>query len=127
MLNKVILIGNLGSDPDYNGEHNVCNCSLATSETYKTQQGEKKTNTEWHNLEIWGKSAEVFSQYLSKGDKIYVEGKIKTVSWEMEDGSKRYKTVIQVREFKFLTTKNTQNNNSQSAPEAPEMDDDLPF
>jgi len=92
MLNKVILIGTLGKDPEIRSTGSgkkVANISLATSESYKDKNGEKHTETEWHELVFWGKITEVIEKYLKKGSKIYVEGKIKTEVFE-KDGEKKY-------------------------------------
>jgi single-strand DNA-binding protein len=104
-LNKVTLIGNLGKDPEMrhfpNGDL-VANTSLATTETWKDKNsGEKKEATEWHNLVFHRRLAEIAAQYLKKGSQIYVEGSIKTRSWE-KDGTKHYMTEIIVSEMKML-------------------------
>jgi single-strand DNA-binding protein len=115
MLNKVILIGRVGSDIELKtigNDTKVVNLTLATSESFKNKQGEKITNTEWHNLKSFGTLAGIFSQYVKKGDLIYVEGKITTETWEKE-GIKHYKTVININELKMLGNKN-----SESTPEA---------
>lgn len=129
MLNKVILIGNLGADPELkqlDGGTSIANFSIATSESYKNKQGEKVTNSEWHKCVCYGKSAEIIDQYTSKGDKLYIEGSIHTRSWDDNEGNKKYITEVKVRDFKFLSTKGTQG--SSSAPEVPQdEDDDLPF
>ena len=108
---------------------------IATNETYNNKAtGEKISNTEWHNVVVKNKAAEVCEKYLKKGDKIYVEGKIKTRKWQSEDGIQRYSTEIHVSEFNFLSTKNDLNTNSNqensqvSPPENQNNDaDDLPF
>ena len=92
-VNRAILIGNLGKDPELrytNSGKAVASFSLATSEKYKDSNGEKKTVTEWHNLVAWGQLAEICSKYLSKGKQIYVEGKIQNRSYNDKDGNKRY-------------------------------------
>lgn len=106
MINKVILVGNLGKDPELQkvNDTEVCKFSIATSESYKNKQGEKQTQTEWHNVELWGGLAKL-SQYLSKGSTIYLEGKITTQSWENEDGQKVYKTVIRANKVQMLSRK----------------------
>ena len=97
MVNKVILIGNLGKDPEMqtldNGIKNA-KFSLATSESYKNKEGEKIETTEWHNIVLWRGIAEVAEKYLNKGDKVYIEGKIKTNSWDDKEGNKKYSTQI---------------------------------
>lgn len=95
-VNKVILVGRVGKDPEIRnaGESKVANFSIATSETWKDKQtGEKKEQTEWHSIVIWRKLAEVVEQYVKKGDMVYIEGKLKTRSWE-KDGITRYTTEV---------------------------------
>ncbi|MFA4862459.1 MAG: single-stranded DNA-binding protein [Bacteroidales bacterium] len=96
-VNRVILIGNLGKDPEIRsleGGVKVANFSLATTETYKGKNGEKVDQTEWHNVVLWRGLAEVAENYLKKGNSIYVEGKIRTRDWTDKDGNKRYTTEI---------------------------------
>jgi len=107
-LNKVILIGRLGKDPEVRttqGGKSVANVGLATDESYKNKDGEKVKKTEWHNLVIWGPSVENFVQpYLHRGDLVYVEGKLQTRSWDDKDGNKKYTTEINVTDIKGLVT-----------------------
>ena len=137
MKNLVILIGNLGKDPELKkleSGNSVCTAPLATSETYNNKQtGEKVTNTTWHNLEIWGKGAEIFDKYLSKGSKVYIEGSIKVDTYE-KDGVTKYLNKINVRDFKFLDTKESVNIDNQpqgnvnaNPTNQNEDEDDLPF
>ncbi len=143
-LNKVMLIGNLGDDVKmhyFDGGNCVGRFPIATSETYVSKQsGERITNTEWHNIVVRNKAAELCEKYLKKGDKIYVEGRIKSRQWQSEDGTTRYSTEIQVQDFTFLTPKqeaNTQKPNIKSQPNISasqnqnnnvvDDDDDLPF
>jgi len=97
-VNKVILIGNLGKDPEVRHLENgtaVANFSMATSESYKDRNsGERKTITEWHNIVLWRGLAEVAEKYLKKGDQVYIEGKLRTRSWEDKDNNTRYTTEI---------------------------------
>jgi single-strand DNA-binding protein len=97
-INKVILIGNLGKDPEVRHLESgvaVCNFSIATGETYKDKNsGEKITHTEWHNIVLWRGLAEVAEKYLKKGAKIYIEGKLRTRSWQDQEGNTRYTTEI---------------------------------
>lgn len=97
-VNKVILIGNLGKDPEVRHLENgtaVANFSMATSESYKDRSsGERKTITEWHNIVLWRGLAEIAEKYLKKGDQVYIEGKLKTRSWEDKDGNTRYTTEV---------------------------------
>ena len=114
-LNKVMLIGNLGDEVKmhhFDGGGCIGRFPIATNESYINKAtGEKVSNTEWHNVVIKNKAAEVCEKYLKKGDKIYVEGKIKTRKWQSEDGIQRYSTEIHVVEFNFLSTKNDSNSN----------------
>ena len=96
-VNKVILVGNVGKDPetrDLEGGTAVCSFSLATSETYRNRDGEKITNTEWHNIVLWRGLAEVAEKYVRKGSQLFIEGRIRTRSWDDKDGNKRYTTEI---------------------------------
>ena len=108
-LNKVMLIGHLGDDVKmhyFDGGGSLCRFPLATNETYVNKStGEKVTNTEWHNIVVRNKAAEICEKYLSKGDKVYIEGRIKTRKWTGEDGADRYSTEINVNEFTFLSTR----------------------
>lgn len=104
-VNKVILIGRLGKDPETrymtNGEA-VSNVSLATSENYKDKSGEKQERTEWHNLVFYRRLAEIAGEYLKKGSMIYVEGRIQTRKWQDKEGKDRYTTEIIVNEMTML-------------------------
>jgi len=99
-VNKVILIGNLGQDPEVRYMPNgnaVANCSIATSESWKDKQtGEQRERTEWHRVVFFGKLAEIVGQYLKKGSKIYVEGRLQTRKWQGQDGQDRYTTEVVV-------------------------------
>jgi len=116
-VNKVILLGNLGKDPEVRhleGGATVANFPMATSETYKDKTtGEKKEITEWHNIVVWRGLADVAEKYLKKGSKIYLEGKLKTSSWE-KDGVKRYTTEIVGDNFVMLSTKSSEDSNHPS-------------
>ena len=139
-INKVILIGHLGDEIKmyrFDEGNAVGRFPLATNETYTNRQtGERVTNTDWHNIVVRNKLAEICEKYLSKGDKVYLEGRIKNRQYEVE-GQKRYTTEIHVQEMTFLTTKNDLNSPSeQNQPPmqgntnqnvAPSGDDDLPF
>jgi len=132
MINKVILVGNLGSDPKtytFEDGNMVTNFNLATSEKYTNKKGEKVDNTEWHNVTTYGKTAELATQYLSKGSKIYLEGKIKTSKYE-KDGEERYKTEIVANNITFLSTPRDTNKEAEAVVAANESladDDGLPF
>lgn len=96
-VNKAILVGRLGKDPEvkYTPSGNaVANFSIATSESYTDKSGQKQDKTEWHNIVLWNKLAEIVKQYVKKGDCVYIDGKIQTRSWEDRDGNKKYITEI---------------------------------
>ena len=105
-MNKVILIGRLGQDPElkYVGKNEtaVVNISLATSEKYKNKAGDQVDDTQWHNLTFWSRTAEILEQYCTSGSQIYVEGKLKTESWEDDDENTRYTTKIIVSVLQLL-------------------------
>ncbi len=104
-LNKVMLIGNLGADPELRftqGGAPVLNMRLATTERFVTRGGEKQERTEWHAVIMWGTRAEALNKYLSKGQTVYIEGRLQTRSWEDKDGNKRFKTEIVATELLFL-------------------------
>lgn len=104
-VNKVILVGNLGKDPEVRYLESgsaVANVTLATTERYKDRNGNQVENTEWHDLEMWEGLAKIAEQYLKKGNSIYVEGKIKTDSWQDEQGNKKYRTRIRVQNMTML-------------------------
>lgn len=138
-VNKVILIGNLGKDPEVRHLESgavVANFPIATSETYKDRKtGEKITQTEWHNIVIWRGLAEVAEKYLKKGNSVYIEGKLRTRSWDDKEGNKRYTTEVVADNMTMLGGKpdsnnSSDNNNSQSSAASPFDDDssgDLPF
>jgi single-strand DNA-binding protein len=107
MVNKVILIGNLGRDPEVrstpSGQPNA-KFTLATNRRWRDKNGQKQEQTEWHNIVVWGKQAEVAGQYLTKGKQIYLEGRIQTSSWEdKQTGEKRYRTEIVCENFQMLS------------------------
>ena len=112
-VNKVILVGRLGKDPETrymtNGEA-VTNVSLATSENWKDKSGEKQEKTEWHNLVFYRRLAEIAGEYLKKGSQVYVEGKLQTRKWQDKEGKDRYTTEIIVNEMKMLGGKSAGNN-----------------
>ena len=132
-VNKAILIGNLGKDPEVrilDSGRSVANFSMATSESYKDKSGEKVTNTTWHNIVLWGPLAEIAEKYVKKGDRVYIEGRIENRTYEDKDGNTRYVTEIIGREMTMLG-----GNKSQESAPAPanvdtstgEVKDDLPF
>ncbi|MGE0289096.1 MAG: single-stranded DNA-binding protein [Bradyrhizobium sp.] len=105
MVNKAIIVGNLGKDPEVkflNSGQAVCKFSVATTERWNDTNGEKQERTEWHNIVVWGKQAEACGQYLNKGRQVYVEGRITNRSYDDKDGNKRYITEIIARDVRFL-------------------------
>ena len=128
-VNKVILIGNLGKDPEVRYLDNgvaVANFSLATTENYKNKEGEKVSQTEWHNIVLWRGLAEVAEKWLKKGSSVYVEGKIRTRKWEDKDGNTRYSTEILGDNMTMLGGKPSSETPVEVAP-ATDKKDDLPF
>ena len=104
-INKVILVGNLGADPElrYTGSGTaVCNLSVATSEKYKDRDGNDVENTEWHRVVAWARLAEICGEYLKKGSQVYIEGQLQTRSYEDKDGVTKYSTEIKAREMQML-------------------------
>ena len=137
-VNKVILIGHLGDEIKmhyFDGGNCIGRFPLATNETYINKStGEKINSTEWHNLVVRNKAAEICEKYLSKGDKVYIEGRIKSRQWQGDDGSQKYTTEIQVTEFTFLNLrKDGEDGKSVSSENKPKFDEedlpknDLPF
>jgi single-strand DNA-binding protein len=131
-VNKVILIGHLGDNVKmhhFDSNNCVGRFPLATNETYTNKQtNERVSNTEWHNIVVYNKAAEICEKYLSKGDKVYIEGKIKQRKWQDDKGQDRYSTEIQVKEFTFLSNKSSTDAAPGSSAPAPDDDnDDLPF
>lgn len=142
-INKAILVGNLGRDPEVRTLESgatVAQFTLATSESYKNKNGERVENTEWHNIVVWRGLAEVAGKYLKKGSKVYIEGKITSRSWDdKETGQKRYITEIVADNMVMLDAKGSDNNGGNYAPSASndmsssapsaanEPVDDLPF
>lgn len=139
-INKHIVLGRLGADPEVRYTQSniaVATVSIATSERYKDKDGQVQEKTQWHRVTFWNKLAEIASQYLKKGSLVYVEGPAETREWEDKDGIKRYTTEIKAREMKMLSSKGE--GQGQGAPVAPkqgsntlpsnmdDVDDDLPF
>jgi len=146
-LNKVMIIGNLGQDPETrflpSGDA-VCNISVATDESYKNKEGAKVEKTEWHRVSMFGKLAEISGEYLRKGSKVYIEGKLETRKWQAQDGTDRYATDIKAFQMQMLDSKGS---SSEGAPHQPapapatsqppptgqmpepvdDFDDDIPF
>jgi len=124
-MNRVILIGNVGKEPEiiaFENGNKLAKFSIATSETYKNASGEKVTDTQWHNITIWGKQAELIEKYVKSGNKIMIEGKIVNRSFETKEGEKRTKTEIVGERIEFLTKQNSDtqdnglNNNDENLP-----------
>jgi single-strand DNA-binding protein len=132
-VNKVLLIGNLGKDPELKYTPNgtaVANFSIATTERYKGQDGEFRENTEWHNLVCWRRLAEIAGEYLKRGSKIYIEGKLKTRNWEGQDGKKIYRTEVYVDNLIMLDGRQggSTSTKADSGFEPDQIsDDDIPF
>jgi len=136
MLNKCVLIGRVGKDPEtkHFDNNQVCNFTLATSETYKDKNGNKTTNTEWHKIVLWGKLAEIADKYVKKGDLLCVIGKIIHREYEAKDGSKKYITEIVGTEMTMLGNKgdskkeeNTDLNSNNDDLNPEDEVDNLPF
>ena len=127
-VNKVILIGHLGDEIKmhyFEGGNCIGRFPLATNETYINKStGEKLNSTEWHNLVVRNKAAEICEKYLSKGDKVYIEGRIKSRQWQDDSGSHKYTTEIQVTEFTFLNLR--KDNDEGKTISSPSKSDDLP-
>jgi single-strand DNA-binding protein len=139
-LNKVMLIGNLGKDPEVRftaSGQAVASFSLATSEKFKGKTGEWEERTEWHNITLWGKLAEIAGEYLSKGKTVYIEGRLQTRKWQDKSGNDRYTTDIVGDKMQMLSAKGERSSSEpSSAPksggsnnyeEPPFQDDDVPF
>ena len=150
-VNKAILVGNLGRDPELrqtpNGQ-SVVNFTLATSENWTDKSGQRQERTEWHRIVVWGRTAEMCNQYLSKGRTVYIEGRIQTREWEDKDGNKRYTTEINASTVQFIGPRGDggggggnysggsggggSRGGSSGSPDGPmdpgpPMDDDIPF
>jgi len=128
-VNKVILVGNLGKDPEVRhleGGASVANFTLATSETYKDKNGIKNEQTEWHNIVVWRGLADIAEKYLKKGITIYIEGKLRTRSWDDKEGHKQSTTEIVGDTFTILSKKENTNSSHQTN-QLPKTGDDLPF
>jgi single-strand DNA-binding protein len=135
-INKVIIVGRLGKDPEVRqiGEGNsVCKLALATSENWMDKNGTKQEKTEWHNVVVWGKLAEICGKYLAKGRQVYIEGRLQTRSWEDQQGQKRYTTEIVANTVEFLggnsgSEKSSSNASSDFGPEPLfNTNEELPF
>ncbi len=137
MINKVILIGNLGRDPEVRYTQNgtaVATFSVATTEVFKKQDGGKDERTEWHNVVAWARLGEICGEYLSKGSKVYVEGRLQTRKWQDKEGRDRYTTEIVAREMKMLSPRGGTGSGGGGGgfeeppfPDSMPMGDDVPF
>jgi len=121
MVNKAIVVGYLGRDPEirYINDNHVCNFSVATTERWKNRDGDAKERTEWHRIQVWGNQAEACAKYLKKGSQVYVEGRIQTREWEDKEGVKRYTTEINASTVQFLTKPKHEHE--------PDLSDDVPY
>ncbi|HYW36127.1 MAG TPA: single-stranded DNA-binding protein [Balneolaceae bacterium] len=147
-LNKAMIIGRLGRDPDVRYTQSntaVANLSVATSERYKDKSGEWKEKTEWHRVVAWGRTAEICQEYLKKGSQVYIEGPIQTNQWEDKEGQTRYTTEIKALRMKMLDSRGDGAGQAPAQPESQnkasepmssnvdldedfdDIDDDLPF
>ena len=135
MINKVILLGNVGADPEVralDGGKKVARVRVATTERYTDQQGNKQEQTEWHSVTLWGGLADVADKYVHKGSQVYIEGKIRTREYE-HNGEKRYATEIMANNMKLLGRPKDANEAPQAvapapqAPATPPYSDNLPF
>ena len=141
MINKVILVGNLGADPEMRYTQSgtaVANFRIATNERFKDKSGELQERTEWHRIVFFGRTAEVCGEYLTKGRQIYVEGRLQTRSWEDKEGQTRYTTEIVAREMKMLGQRGDASASGADRPKPPKpsappepppdnYEDDIPF
>ncbi len=138
-VNKVILVGRLGADPEIRYTQQgvgVTNFNIATSENWVDKSGEKQERTEWHRIVVWGKMAETCSQYLAKGRQVFVEGRLQTRQWEDKDGQKRYTTEVVAQTVQFLDRGDRQGIATSDFPGGPgpelnapsvSADEDIPF
>ena len=141
-VNKVILVGNLGKDPEVRHLENgaaVANFSIATTESYKDKNGNRQDQTEWHNIVLWRGLAEIAEKYLRKGNQVYIEGKLRTRSWQDKDGNTRYTTEVVGDNMTMLGSRGSSDNSAPPPSTANEPkssgtanlenedDDDLPF
>lgn len=132
-LNKVLIIGNLGRDPEMRytpSGRPVTTFSVATSRSWKTSDGERKSETEWFNIVAWGSLAEICNQYLKKGQQVYIEGRLQTRRWEDDDGNKRSTTEVVAREMTMLGDRRDrkEDEDEREADESdPGDEDEFPF
>ncbi len=138
MVNKVILIGNLGADPEIRYTQSgtpVATFRIATTERWKDQEGQMQEQTEWHRIVAWRRLAEICGEYLNKGSRVYIEGKLRTRKWQDQNGNDRWTTEIEAREMKMLTPRGGSEYGGTSGSgfgdssfqEPPPVGDDVPF
>jgi single-strand DNA-binding protein len=140
-VNKVILVGNLGRDPELRYTKNgqaVANFSVATSDSYTNRDGQREDRTEWHRVVVWGKTAELCTQYLTKGRTVYIEGQLRTREWEDKEGAKRQTTEVHAQTVQFIGPRGSGGGTGGGAPRGgeppsqgpgsgPPPEDDIPF
>ena len=137
-VNKVIIVGNLGQDPEVRVTNNgvsIATLSVATSESWKDQQGEQVEKTEWHRVVAFKRLAEIMGEYLHKGSKVYIEGKLTTRKWQDQQGQDRYTTEVVASEMQMLDSKGDAPQRAPKPPQAtrppktpePSFDDQIPF
>ena len=140
-VNKVILVGNLGANPEMRftqGGQPVANLRIATTERWTDKSGQKQESTEWHRVVVWGKQAEIVGQYLTKGRQVYIEGRIRTRQWQDQQGQKRYTTEVVAQRVQMLGGRGEQrpgDDTPQTVPSDESLgtdfgggpDDDIPF
>jgi single-strand DNA-binding protein len=140
-VNKAIVLGNLGRDPELRytkGDSAVCSFSIATNERWKDKSGQQQEKTQWHNIVLWGRLAEVANNYLHKGDPVYIEGRLQTRTWEDDAGNKRYTTEIVGSQMQMLGSRGSKAetpadvpgsapSEASEIPEGTEPEDEFPF
>lgn len=140
-VNKVILIGNLGKDPEIRyttGGQAVANFTIATTDSYTNKDGERQENTEWHRIVAWGRLAEICGEYLTKGRMVYIEGQLRTRSWEDKEGNTRWTTEVVARSMEMLSSAGSRSESRSKESSSSEgdfeidddsfkTDDDIPF
>ena len=130
-MNKAMVIGNLGNDPEVRYTQNetpVATFSVASTERWKDSDGNKQEHTEWHRVVAWGKLAEICGKHLNKGDKVFIEGKLRTRKWEDQEGITRYTTEINARELEMLGGRQEGAGSPQEGDNVePPIPDDVPF
>ena len=129
-VNKVIIVGNLGQDPEARFTPQgtaVTNLSIATNESWKNQEGQIQDRTEWHRVVLYGKMAETASEYMRKGSMVYVEGRLRTKEWEDQNQIKRKTTEVMCDNFTMLGRRGDNQPSQNNRPESSAEDDDLPF